>query len=254
MKAQLNNRIKSRLSVVLVLLSLIAVQALAENVLTLVKTSKNEAVVEFSNVDAVAGIQFTINAKGSVALKSFQSGDRIVAGGWEVYYFLKNDLTLNVILLAPYRASLSIGKGVIAKISFESNDGAADTNKLFFSRTVLCDVNANDVTFSTTDLAWSTTAQDVPLFFSLGQNFPNPFNPSTTLTYKLDKPAQVKLVIYDVIGREITTIVSQYQFQGQYNVKWESVDAQGQKVPSGMYIARLQVENESVTKKMLLTK
>ena len=254
MKAQLNNQLKNRLSVVFVLCDLTTAQAVAENTLTLVKTSKNEAVVEFSNADAVAGIQFTINARGNVALKSFQNGDRIVAGGWEVYYFLKNDLTLNVIMLAPYRASFSSGKGVIAKISFESTGGASDTNKLFFSRTVLCDLNAKDIPFSTADLAWSATAQDVPTFFSLGQNFPNPFNPSTTLTYKLDKPARVKLVIYDVIGREIATIVNQYQFQGQYAAKWESVDAQGQKVPSGMYIARLQVENESVTKKMLLTK
>lgn len=254
MKAQLNNQLKNRLNVVLVLCALTTAQAVAENTLTLVKTSKNEAVVEFSNADAVAGIQFTINARGNVALKSFQNGDRIVAGGWEVYYFLKNDLTLNVIMLAPYRASFSNGKGVIAKISFESIEGAADTNKLFFSRTVLCDLNAKDVPFSTADLAWSATAQDVPTFFSLGQNFPNPFNPSTTLTYKLDKPARVKLVIYDVIGREIATLVNQYQFQGQYAAKWESIDAQGQKVPSGMYIARLQVENESVTKKMLLTK
>ncbi|MBI3586257.1 MAG: T9SS type A sorting domain-containing protein [Ignavibacteriales bacterium] len=254
MKAQLNNRLKNRLSVVLVLFALTAAQALAENTLMLVKTSKSEAVVEFSNVDPVAGIQFTINTKGNVALKSFQSGDRIVAGGWEAYYFLKNDLTLNVIMLAPYRASFSGGKGVIAKISFESNDGAADTNKLFFSRTVLCDVNAKDISFSTVDLVLSAATQDVPLFFSLGQNFPNPFNPSTTLTYKLEQPARVTLVIYDVIGRAIKTLASQYQFQGQYNVKWESVDEQGHKVPSGMYIARLQVENQSVTKKMLLTK
>jgi hypothetical protein len=256
MEAQSTNRIPNQIKTAFVLVTLAATQLVAENTLILKKTSEREASIELSNTDPVAGIQFSINARGGIALRSLQSGERTVAAGWEVYPYLRDDSTLNVVMLAPYRSSFTSGKGVIARISFELTNGSTDTGKMFFSSTVLGDPNGQSVSFSAVDLAWTAenSTQDVPTLFSLGQNFPNPFNPSTTLSYKLEKPAKVKLAIYDVVGREIQTLISRYQFQGQYNVKWESVDDAGQKLPSGMYVARLQVENEVATKKMILTK
>ena len=55
--------------------------------------------------------------------------------------------------------------------------------------------------------------------FALGQNFPNPFNPSTILTYRLKVPAQVRLSIFDITGREVTRLVDQYQYVGEYQCK-----------------------------------
>ena len=84
--------------------------------------------------------------------------------------------------------------------------------------------------------------------------YPNPFNTSTTLGYKLDRPANVKLVVYDITGRAVKTLVNQYQFQGQYNIRWESTDEAGLPVPSGTYVIRLQADDGIATKKMILTK
>ena len=90
--------------------------------------------------------------------------------------------------------------------------------------------------------------------FVLGQNFPNPFNPTTKITYRLNKPALVKLSVYDITGREVNRLVDRYQSVGDYNISWYSNDDNGQKMASGMYFARLIVDNESVSRKMVMTK
>ena len=93
-----------------------------------------------------------------------------------------------------------------------------------------------------------------PSRFVLNQNFPNPFNPSTKITYRLNKPALVKLSVYDITGREVNRLVDRYQSVGDYNISWNSNDDNGQKMASGMYFARLNVDNESVSRKMVMTK
>jgi len=131
---------------------------------------------------------------------------------------------------------------------------------------VICNADAKELDATAEQLCWSLRQnnQNASTSFRLEQNYPNPFsarggsafggNPSTTITYKLEKPAQVQLVIYDITGREVRTLVRQQQPEGQYAVKWNAVDDKGAMLPSGMYIARLKVNDEVATKKLLLMK
>ena len=230
--------------------------ATAENQLALVKTSNKEVVVELTNSDSVTGMQFSINVRGRIKLVGFENGERMSQAGWQGYSHLKNDSTLNVVLLAPFRSSISGGKGVIARVSFTSDASkSASSNRMFLSNVVLGDPQAQSLSFSHNDLEWSIENNNATSgFATLVQNYPNPFNPSTTLGYKLDRPANVKLVVYDITGRAVKTLVNQYQFQGQYNVRWESTDEAGLPVPSGTYVVRLQADDGIATKKMILTK
>jgi photosystem II stability/assembly factor-like uncharacterized protein len=91
--------------------------------------------------------------------------------------------------------------------------------------------------------------QPMPASFSLGQNFPNPFNPTTTITYQLPKQSQVKLTIFDVLGREIATLVDGEQTPGYKSVTWNAGN-----VPSGIYFYRLQTKEFTQTRKLLLLK
>lgn len=88
-----------------------------------------------------------------------------------------------------------------------------------------------------------------PSSFLLHQNYPNPFNPNTVITYELPATAQVSLKVYDVLGREVATLVSDRQSAGRYEVKW---DASG--LPSGVYFYRLSAGTFVHVKKMLLMK
>ena len=90
--------------------------------------------------------------------------------------------------------------------------------------------------------------------FRLNQNYPNPFNPSTRISFQLDHaaPVQTRLVIYDILGRSIKTLVNDQLGFGEYEVSWDGKNDAGLPVPSGVYIYRLQSAEQSHSKKMYL--
>ena len=94
----------------------------------------------------------------------------------------------------------------------------------------------------------------VPSRFELSQNFPNPFNPSTTIKYYTPKNSFVTLKVYDMLGREITTLVNEQIASGYHEVNWNGLDSKGESVSSGVYIYRLTAGNFTQTKKMNLLK
>ena len=94
----------------------------------------------------------------------------------------------------------------------------------------------------------------VPTNFKLEQAYPNPFNPSTTIGYKIAKTSQVSLRIYDLMGHEIQTLVNGIQSPNQYSVVWDGKDARGHQVASGVYLYRLETDGSSQMRKMLLLK
>ncbi len=89
----------------------------------------------------------------------------------------------------------------------------------------------------------------IPLEFSLSQNYPNPFNPETTIKFALPKNADVTLKVYDALGSEVETIVSQQLEPGYYTYKWNS-----SKYASGMYIYHIQAGEFTAVKKMMVLK
>ena len=84
--------------------------------------------------------------------------------------------------------------------------------------------------------------------------YPNPFNPSTTISYDLPVNADVSIVIYDAIGQEIRQLVSEYRTAGRYSVRWDSKDHLGRSVGSGVYIAKIKAGQHTALQKMLLLK
>jgi len=83
--------------------------------------------------------------------------------------------------------------------------------------------------------------EQVPTAYALESNYPNPFNPSTKIDYSLPEGGMVSFRIYDVLGREIETLVDSYQKEGQYTVTWNSTQNSKVPVSSGVYFARLRV-------------
>jgi hypothetical protein len=92
-------------------------------------------------------------------------------------------------------------------------------------------------------------SNEIPTKFSLAQNYPNPFNPTTTIIYGLRERTIVELKVYDVLGREIETIVDGEQNAGFYEIEFKA-----SRLASGIYFYRLQAGNFIETKKMLLLK
>ena len=93
-----------------------------------------------------------------------------------------------------------------------------------------------------------------PREFALDPNYPNPFNSSTTIRYRLAEPGRVRLEIFDVQGRKVKTLADSYAGQGIYQVEWDGMDASGKPVATGVYLVRLQKGTASLVHKMLLLK
>lgn len=89
----------------------------------------------------------------------------------------------------------------------------------------------------------------LPQEFALAQNYPNPFNMSTLISYELTNEAEVKLDIYDILGRKVTTLVDELQLAGAHNITWNAKD-----VVSGVYFYKIQIDDYTDTKRMLFIK
>ena len=96
--------------------------------------------------------------------------------------------------------------------------------------------------------------QIIPDAFALHQNYPNPFNPTTIIHYDVPEPAQVKIMVFDVLGRKISTLFNEHQNPGFKSILWNGVDEFGSPVSAGMYFYHIQAGSFNQTRKMILLK
>jgi len=89
--------------------------------------------------------------------------------------------------------------------------------------------------------------KQIPSRFVLEQNYPNPFNPTTTISFSLPSKSFVSLKVFDLIGRDVATIVSEEISAGSYSRQWNATN-----MPSGVYFYRLQTGSFNETKKLVL--
>ena len=134
-----------------------------------------------------------------------------------------------------FRAATEIENTVVEITASELADGALAINRLA--------------------LPVPVSLQTRPEVFSLVDNYPNPFNPATTIRYALPQAADVELTVYNVVGQPVRTLVAEAQSAGRYVVEWDATDDRGYSVSSGMYFYRLQAGDAfRQVKKMLLLK
>ena len=94
----------------------------------------------------------------------------------------------------------------------------------------------------------------MPNKYTIHQNYPNPFNPSTTLRYTLPEQSDVKIAVYDMIGRKVRTLVNGSQDVGYKSVIWDATNDYGERVGAGIYLYQIQAGAFVQTRKMVLLK
>ncbi len=134
----------------------------------------------------------------------------------------------------------------------------ADTNLYWLFHTAGLSLDSSKVALGIQTVCPETNVdQDVSptsIKFNLGQNHPNPFNPITEIRYDLSKPCHVKLVVYNILGQTIRTLLNKKQSHGCYTAFWDGKDEKGKDVASGIYFYQLKASDFTETKKMLLLK
>jgi hypothetical protein len=167
---------------------------------------------------------------------------------------------IGLVLAFPAGQTFSAGTHQIIVVNFAVNSNASVTSSpLVFKDDPIArqivDANANVLPAN-----WATVTSvqerttEAPQSFELGQNYPNPFNPSTVILYALPKNTHVKLAIYDLLGAKIRTLVDGVETTGFKQVTWDATNDAGERVPSGVYLYRLEAGEFVMTKRLTVMK
>jgi Secretion system C-terminal sorting domain len=141
----------------------------------------------------------------------------------------------------------SVVEGVIPGESFTLAVNGVSTNEEF----VWGNVGDNAEVLN---LSAKVTGGSLPTSFSLNQNYPNPFNPTTTISFAMPTAGKARIEVFDLLGRQVTTVFDGYANAGETRVTWDGRNSGGQTVSSGMYFYRLTADKYTETKKMTLLK
>lgn len=176
--------------------------------------------------------------------------------------------TWNSVITTGMNATVSAGTdyflvlsltGSFDELKLRTDDGTANTGRsLRFDGSQWTTHTSNfrirvEVT-NVSGLVKAERISEVPTTFELSQNFPNPFNPRSTISYQIPVTARVSLKVFDVVGRLVATLVDQEQTPGKYSVTWDGTDSVGDLLASGIYFYRLDAAGFSQTRKMILLK
>jgi hypothetical protein len=159
----------------------------------------------------------------------------------------------------PISGTISISPdGVVTLAGSDTARGVLDADKTVMVLTDTWSTGSPGTTEMKVALKMSddtpVTAEAIPTAFSLRQNYPNPFNPSTTISYWLRNAGDAELVVFDLAGRRVQTLVSGYVEAGPHEAQWDGRDDQGRQVASGVYLYRLVAGEFSEIKRMVLLK
>lgn len=108
-------------------------------------------------------------------------------------------------------------------------------------------------TFRTANFVSNDNSIEAPINMLLS-NYPNPFNPETTIKFNLDKGSDIELTVFNIIGQKVTTLVNDYRSSGSHTVTWNGKDQEGNSLASGIYLYRLTNGQHTQTNKMILMK
>jgi len=234
--------------------------------------------LEITNQDNLAAIDLALKFSSGVTLKKVDFENTRVS-----YFDLKaakidNQNNTVVLMLLPQitqkKADLKAGTGPIANLVFEVADPTVRSidlqtittenprhSALFIYHQL--DENGKIVgprkevpKFENLSIAVTPSNPDAPLptEFALAQNYPNPFNPSTQISFDLPVTSNVQLVVFNVLGQEVKSLVNEEMTAGTKIVTWDGTNAAGNSVASGLYFYRISADKFSASKKMMLMK
>jgi hypothetical protein len=215
--------------------------------------------LRFKYYDAVplapSNLTISINSSDETVLTWTANNEpdvRIINGKYKIYR-AETDYNGN---LLPYQlvATINAVNGSLAVNSWIDGDALKSTVRKLYYKITAVDINQHESLFS--NIVWrfgrlgKTTSQNISNYeYQLFDNYPNPFNPSTKISYSIKEEGLVTLKVYDALGKEIATLINENKPAGNYEAEFDA-----SQLPSGMYIYKLQAGSFISSKKMLLLK
>jgi hypothetical protein len=196
-------------------------------------TNSTVKIMVYKTVISDVGLKFVIPSSGSLGEIKVSN---TVSNEWEELTF---DFSSHI--------GLPEAIGIDQIVVFPDFDlgGRTQDNIIYF----------DNISFSSSNSVGVDNRSEIyPQRFALEQNFPNPFNPSTTIRYELPEDGLVNVTIYDMMGRQVSTLVSSQQAAGYKSIQWNATNDFGKPISAGVYLYKIQAGEFVQTKKMVLLK
>ena len=174
--------------------------------------------------------------------------DSKLGGG---FYTQINELLRVLLYDQAGNAVVGSGENFVANIPF----ALADPQDISIDKIILVDVMNQKVGIINVEIYYNN-APEIPVDYSLSQNFPNPFNPSTSVQFTVPAAGLVTVKVFDMLGQEVASLFSGNAERGTYNLAWNGRDNSGNIISSGSYIYRMTAKDGAFTmsKKMMFLK
>lgn len=172
-------------------------------------------------------------------------------------FTIETDATTGLLKIAGASANPDGTNGTFATLHFNVSNAFAinqSTTVTIESMKFNDNIEQLDISATFTGVTGTTPDLSIPNAYALNTNYPNPFNPSTTLRYDLPGQGLVRFTIYNQLGVEVRTLINQDQSAGYHSVVWNGRDNSGKQLGTGIYFYRLDVNGFSQTRKMVLLK
>jgi len=237
--------------VITAILSTVLVSAVFAATSVTLNNTATDIVVELNSDTDIYGIQFDLRYDSSKLSIDASS----VTGAEDVYAADKGNGLVRVLMFDFDGQPLSAKSGThLINLPFELN-GTTDASSLleFTGELIVAGYNGEKLEANFED-NYLTMDSALPSTTSLSKNYPNPFNPSTTIEYSISKPGQVSLVVYDLNGSTVKTLVNDFAGRNNYSVTWDGKNDNGQQVASGQYFYVMQAPGFTSTEYMTLIK
>lgn len=211
--------------------------------------------VSLANVQSLVGFGFTVNYDAS----NFEFVDAAPAdqdllkstGGETPVFFKQSEAGVVTIANAVVNGAEVSGGGDIVRLTFRVLQEFKENVRFEVAEGLVFDPNQLS---NPAVVAGVLEFTSTPTEFALLQNFPNPFNPETTIGYELAESADVTLQIYNVVGQVVRTLVAEPQSAGRYQVRWNGMDDRGTPVSSGIYFYQVSAGKFQDVRKLMLLK
>jgi hypothetical protein len=224
--------------------------------------------IQYMSDEPVAGYQFDFLSDGALnitgATDDTNSFDGLTFGNNVLVAFSMSaasaPATADYLPLLTLTASVNNGFDQTEVKLDAKNDCPNNSNCP--SRLVVSDVNGSALSSNFHEALWTVGSDSFvldndsvsPITYSLSNNYPNPFNPSTVIEFSIAEPSFVNLAIYDASGRIVRTLVSESKVADSYSLIWDGTNDSGVQVSAGMYLYKINAGSFTETKKMLLVK
>ncbi|PWB75889.1 hypothetical protein C3F09_01895 [candidate division GN15 bacterium] len=232
--------------------------------------------VSVTNGNDLVGIDLAFKYSAGVRIKEVTFENTRVSY-WDLKATMLNPTNQTIVaMMVPQltmtkKPALAEGTGPIAELVFERTDPTVKEIKL--EPTVVEDPHHSVFfVYANTDASGKYTqwredpevlngtvalvaaGANLPTKFALDQNFPNPFNPTTQVSFALPKNAHVQLTVFNVLGQTVKTLVDEDMAAGNHTVTWNGRNSDGEQVSSGIYFYRISAGDFNATKKMMMLK